>query len=909
MFPDALVGRGTFFHYDTWMQNLAFRAWWFGELRHGHFATWCPGLFAGYPLFAETQTGPLYPPTFLLFSLLPPTLAFSWSVLLHFALAGTGTYLAARRFGVGWGGALYAGVVFELSGFLVTHVVHFNLLVGAAWTPWVALLALGTAERRRGSMLGLAAVFAALLLGSHPYATLMNGGLAVAVVLARCGARPRALAVGAGTLVGVGIVAIAVAAVQLLPARELLARTPRGSGVDWSFLTFGSFPPWNVFTLAAPDLVGTPVNDTYWGGPDWSHFAETCAYVGLLTIALAVVALVLRRDRATALFAVVAAGSGLLMLGRYTPVYRIVAALPVLESTRLPARFALPATFAVAMLAGLGLDALPRATRRLRRAALGAAVLVVLVLAAGAWRAGTEARHPDAELMTTGRAWPARMERIHEAADAGAIRLAIVALGTLVLLGAGLGRARVRTAPAVLVATLWTVGELFTWGRSFNPRIDPAAVMRPPPVVEALRDERPSGGPRPRVFRQGVAEEWSRREGMARVDLMTPGWKGREEGYRTGAWTLPPNTQLLYGVDSGEGFTSLPPLAWLEWMGLGTRPGATPHPDLTEAQADLLSIDAVISTGSGIRGKGWEAARLPGDVWWSRNTDPLPRVRRARSWRTMPDRTALLDTLRTPDHDPRRAVLLESPPGGLPPFRAGGPVDEPLAARETTSGRWEIDVPPGDSALVVLSESYDPGWIAEDDSGSRRPVFRADGLFAAFVAPPGGGTIVLRYAPDSLRQGAVVSIVGLVLLVALVSRLRNVMRLDRSVMQLPTSRSVTLVTLLVVSSCIAFSAIGDIGGWRSDRADATLEAAAVRAWTGEAEGAFLAGALAPAESLLQTAARRTPHDASLHYRLGLVQRKAGRTAAAIASFERALSEDPDFEPARIAIRDMEPTVP
>ena len=85
LFPKALTGQGAFFHYDTWMQNFAFRAWWFGELKQGTFATWCPGMFAGYPLFAETQTGALYPLTFPLFLLLPATLAFSWSVILHFA--------------------------------------------------------------------------------------------------------------------------------------------------------------------------------------------------------------------------------------------------------------------------------------------------------------------------------------------------------------------------------------------------------------------------------------------------------------------------------------------------------------------------------------------------------------------------------------------------------------------------------------------------------------------------------------------------------------------------------------------------------------------------------------------------------------------------------------------------------
>jgi hypothetical protein len=116
-FADAAIGRGAFFHYDTWMQNYAFRAWWFEQLKDGHFATWCPGMFAGYPLFAETQTGPLYPPTFLLFLALPPTLAFSWSVILHFALAGWGMHVLLRRCGASFASCLLAGLTLRTRDF------------------------------------------------------------------------------------------------------------------------------------------------------------------------------------------------------------------------------------------------------------------------------------------------------------------------------------------------------------------------------------------------------------------------------------------------------------------------------------------------------------------------------------------------------------------------------------------------------------------------------------------------------------------------------------------------------------------------------------------------------------------------------------------------------------------------
>jgi hypothetical protein len=173
LFPRALTGAGAFFHYDIWLQNLPFRAWWFEQLRHGHFATWCPGVFAGYPLFAETQTGPLYPPTFALFLALPPTIAFAWSVWLHFVWAGLGAFVLARRLGLGTTAALFAGVAYELSGFHVTHVVHFNLLTGAAWVPWTIACALAAARGSPRGTVAFALCVACLRLGAHAYATIM----------------------------------------------------------------------------------------------------------------------------------------------------------------------------------------------------------------------------------------------------------------------------------------------------------------------------------------------------------------------------------------------------------------------------------------------------------------------------------------------------------------------------------------------------------------------------------------------------------------------------------------------------------------------------------------------------------------------------------------------------------------
>jgi hypothetical protein len=861
LFPGVLEGR-SFFHYDTWMQNLAFRAWWFDELKQGHFATWCPGMFAGFPLFAETQTGPLYPPTFALFLLLPATAAFSASVLLHFALAGAGACFLARRLSADRAGAVTAGVAYELSGFLLTHVVHFNLLVGAALAPWAATFAWDAAGGRARSAPALAAVVALLLAGAHPYATIMSLAMAALLMLGRS-AGPRAAARNAAVLLGAAALGTAIAAVQVLPARELIGRTPRGGAADWSFLTFGSFPPWQAATLAAPDLFGTPVDGTFHGGPDWSHFAETCSYVGLLALGLAAVAVFLRRDRATLCFSIGAAVSLLLMLGKYTPVYRALSWLPLLSSTRLPARWAMLFTLAAAVLAGLGVDALLRESAPRRRRALAVGAAVMILFAAAAWIQGEAARSPDEAIARTGRFWPERIAAISRAAQADSVRLVVV-LGAA-LAGAGLLALRRVPRAAAFAPAAILAADLGSWGASLNPTIPAEWIVEPPPVVGAL----PRTEPRPRVFRQGVDELWVRARGAPRADLFTPAWKGNEESYRSGAWTLPPNTGLLYDVDSGEGFTSLPPAQWLEWTGLAGAPGATPRAELSEAQADLLAIDAVISTGSGIAGGGWEAKALPGGVWVSRNADPLPRARLATSWETAASRAELLSRVRSADHDPRHAVLLESAPPGLPAAETGGPTDAALEAREAAPGRWEIDVPTGARGIVVLAESWDPDWRGEGPNGEI-PVLRADGLFAAFVAPESGGSVELRHEPRSVRVGAALSLASLLAWAVLLARAG---RRPASVAAEPTGvgalRNALPFAAVLVITLASFAA--DFGDARADLADSGLRGEAARAWVDEAFAARHAGALPDALRLLEAARTLRPEDPAIQRRMDLVK--------------------------------------
>jgi uncharacterized membrane protein YfhO len=104
----------------------------------------------------------------------------------------------------------------------------------------------------------------------------------------------------------------------------------------------------------------------------------------------------------------------------------------------------------------------------------------------------------------------------------------------------------------------------------------------------------------------------------------------------------------------------------------------------------------------------------------------------------------------------QQATGAARPPGGA-------------SARLTSYGAQSvrIDATARDRSLVVLTDSFYPGWTATVD-GKPAPIERVDYVLRGVSIGPGHHTIVMRYQPASWRIGWIVSLVALLgLLVAL----------------------------------------------------------------------------------------------------------------------------------------------
>jgi hypothetical protein len=358
---------------------------WYGflgqSLRAGTLPGWNPHQFSGTPFAADPESGWMYLPAMVLFSLFALPVAAKGFIVLHVLLAGTFTYALARTLGASLAGATLAGATYALSGFLYGHgMCCFAYASVAVWLP---LVVLGTERAVRSDTwlhrwlwwaaagLGLSQIFAAWLGQGAYYAVLVWAAyllyrtlLAPVPTTASPRTRIRQLLVhGAATI----LCATCLAAAGLLPRLEYNAVSNLPGG----------------YPNAAPS---TPASVMDWGFVrDWDVMLLTPSfyYAGITTVALALAApVVAGRRTGVAVFAVL--GLAVLVLSRLepTPLHWLLATLPSYErlTNRSPERALIAFYLPCSLLAGATLTWLSQLDRLRRvRHLLGCVVVIAVV--------------------------------------------------------------------------------------------------------------------------------------------------------------------------------------------------------------------------------------------------------------------------------------------------------------------------------------------------------------------------------------------------------------------------------------------------------------------------------------------------------------------------------------------------
>lgn len=145
-----------------------------------------------------------------------------------------------------------------------------------------------------------------------------------------------------------------------------------------------------------------------------------------------------------------------------------------------------------------------------------------------------------------------------------------------------------------------------------------------------------------------------------------------------------------------------------------------------------------------------------------RNPNALPRVRTVHETLSVPDEEELRAALRNPEIDLARTAVFIGPPPQLEQC-AGQDI---VRLENRTSDAYSIEVDMRCRGLLVVSDTYFPGWRAFIDR-KPAPILETYGVFRGIVVEAGRHRIDLRYRPVSVYAGLAMTAAGF-LLVAIV---------------------------------------------------------------------------------------------------------------------------------------------
>ena len=337
---------------------VQWRSWW----EYGAFPLWDPTVFCGKSIVGDPLSAVLNP-FGVVFWLIPSPSLFGFYFWFFVTLGAWGMFLFARERECTPAAAALAAIAFALSGKTAGHVFagHVELLSTALGFPWI----LWAVERickkpgfGRAVLLGLLLTLTAVcgsvqMMYLH---TLFATAYFVLCVSPDLLARTyRSVALRGVTYVGGFVVFVLGGMAWWFPiVRQTLLLSARSEGVTFEFATMSSMGYGDLWRFIWP-FQGQPAPQALQGDVANAFFWETANYPGIITLCLAIAAVVVLKDRyrvwslaGLAILAIV------LALGEDSPFYWLAFhVVPGFKLFRAPGRMLFYANFFVATLAGM----------------------------------------------------------------------------------------------------------------------------------------------------------------------------------------------------------------------------------------------------------------------------------------------------------------------------------------------------------------------------------------------------------------------------------------------------------------------------------------------------------------------------------------------------------------------------
>jgi Bacterial membrane protein YfhO len=697
-------------------QFYAFRYYQSQELWNGRLPLWNPHTFSGAPFLADIQSAVYYPIGLLTILLAGksglPLIAVEIEAILHYFLASFFTYLLVKRLTGSRLAGLVSGLVYAYGSYLTAYPkLQMAILEGQTWVP-LALLAIHRAveEERQGRDGARARTNAWLILGGlalglsalagHGQTFLLAaytviGYLVFAFFPLWWAADGRGKVRLAARLFILPVVTLGLAAAQLIPSFEYMQLSTRAQ------LSFsqagGGFLYSDLLALVLPGL--------------------RVIYVGVLSLILALLALLLKRERETIFWGIVAFLALVLSLGKQTALYTFLYVLaPGFKLFQGQERAMQVFSLSMAILAGYGTALLAQPMNRPVKHRYAAFYRWLLWVNVGAW------------ILVFFSYWGAlnlaqqEPGQVNDLLERSVVLVLLLGLSTLVLYWR-LGH-KLRTGPLGVVMILIMVFDLFSL--NFGHDLERAKArdrFLVTPSIRFLQNE------------SGIFRVW-------------------DDGI------LPGNFGNVWGLEEMGGISPLRLGRYQAFLDA-----------LPEEKARLLlnaryaiSKNHILPDGELME----EYSDPQKDVYFYRIKEPGAAAYLVYAAQVEADDDQALQRLAAADFDPRQLVLLAASPGIALPGTGQGTV----RFVERLPSRLSLEVDTDADGILVLSEIEYPGWRATVD-GKDTPILRANTILRAIPVQAGTHHVEMVFRPLTVTVGLALSVLTLVVGLAGVVWLRR----------------------------------------------------------------------------------------------------------------------------------------
>ena len=801
-FYDLLGGRYILTERDLGPYFIPPRFFWVESIKHCNFPLWNPYQFSGHPFFANPQHAILYPFNGLFF-LLPFDVAFNAIIILHFFLGGLFTYFFLKDLKVNSTGALISGLIFMLSGYLLSVHSLLTILLSSVWTPLIMMF-----FRRAINGQGFRnEIFTAILITL----SFLGGGieivygnffvLLIIVIFSpfpyiefvgdkpRCykflcsvpiyWGRIRTLFSRCRSLVIVSILFLFLSAIQLFPFVELFHHSIRGSGISYQEATIWSFAPKDVLLFFLPDAYGYFLDmKKYWTVQCWFKTLYTGGLPFILSLIFFVAphpppspsgerdgVRVFGKDRK--LFSILMLFSIFLSLGYYNPLYYLVFKyIPFFDGIRYPAKFLYIFILALSITAGLGFQRLTELSKESEHK-IYSNLFIIFSLICGFLLLFLVLGHKEIEHF---------------------LKLREIDFPQFNHLSVNLFHAKRFLFYLALFFLLIRVGDEVRWkgwakflliffltadlfgNMGFYWKEKTTDYFQKTRILEMISSD------------QGYFRTFSTGKTIA---MDTPILVADPSSFNVFKEKHLPSFNLIFRLhdiwgidvirvkrmdDLYKAFTGAPSISATNLIDLY---GIKYIISVTPIEGDSR-FEMVYARIEGLQGKREDLLK-DNTIKLYKNRSPLPRAWLVRDFEVLDSKT-ILSRMTSKGFHPDREVLLEEKPkwggeaiGGRrgPPLRKTNDVGEPLSGLPQKveiiyekNNRLQFLVKSKEDSLLVLSDTYYPGWKAFVD-GTPQKIYQADYAFRA--VPLGAEThrVEFIYDPMSFKLGAGVTLLGI----------------------------------------------------------------------------------------------------------------------------------------------------